>query len=431
MADEKYDAIVVGAGMAGNAAAYRLAKAGLQVVVVERGSFPGSKNLSGGVLYGRVLHQLIPEYWKEAPVERCITNEIITFLTDKASFSVDFKTQAFAEPPFNGFTVLRSKFDRWFSEKAEAAGAILVAGIKVDGVLREAGRGVGVAAGGEEIRADVVILADGANSFLAQEAGLREKIPTSQLALGVKQVIGLPRDVIEDRFHLAGSEGAAYSLVGSISGGVTGGGFLYTNLESLSVGLVMNLDELVEGQDKPPEILEAFLAHPAIAPLVKDGKSLEYGAHLVAEGGIAMMPRLYTDGMLVTGDAAGFSVNNGFVVRGMDLAIGSGIAAAETVIAAKARNDFSAASLSEYQRRLEASNVLGDLKTYANAPQFLKNKRLYRGYPEMLTGLMTQIYRQEAQPKQHLMQMVMKSLKQGHVSLFDLVKDGFTGGRTL
>ena len=431
MADEKYDAIVVGAGMAGNAAAYRLAKAGLQVVVVERGSFPGSKNLSGGVLYGRVLHQLIPEYWKEAPVERCITNEIITFLTDKASFSVDFKTQAFAEPPFNGFTVLRSKFDRWFSEKAEAAGAILVAGIKVDGVLREAGRVVGVAAGGEEIRADVVILADGANSFLAQEAGLREKIPTSQLALGVKQVIGLPRDVIEDRFHLAGSEGAAYSLVGSISGGVTGGGFLYTNLESLSVGLVMNLDELVEGQDKPPEILEAFLAHPAIAPLVKDGKSLEYGAHLVAEGGIAMMPRLYTDGMLVTGDAAGFSVNNGFVVRGMDLAIGSGIAAAETVIAAKARNDFSAASLSEYQRRLEASNVLGDLKTYANAPQFLKNKRLYRGYPEMLTGLMTQIYRQEAQPKQHLMQMVMKSLKQGHVSLFDLVKDGFTGGRTL
>jgi len=431
MADEKYDAIVVGAGMAGNAAAYRLAKAGLQVVVVERGSFPGSKNLSGGVLYGRVLHQLIPEYWKEAPVERCITNEIITFLTDKASFSVDFKTQAFAEPPFNGFTVLRSKFDRWFSEKAEAAGAILVAGIKVDGVLREAGRVVGVAAGGEEIRADVVILADGANSFLAQEAGLREKIPTSQLALGVKQVIGLPRDVIEDRFHLAGSEGAAYSLVGSISGGVTGGGFLYTNLESLSVGLVMNLDELVEGQDKPPEILEAFLAHPAIAPLVKDGKSLEYGAHLVAEGGIAMMPRLYTDGMLVTGDAAGFSVNNGFVVRGMDLAIGSGIAAAETVIAVKARNDFSAASLSEYQRRLEASNVLGDLKTYANAPQFLKNKRLYRGYPEMLTGLMTQIYRQEAQPKQHLMQMVMKSLKQGHVSLFDLVKDGFTGGRTL
>jgi electron transfer flavoprotein-quinone oxidoreductase len=431
MAEETFDAIVVGAGMAGNAAAYRLAQAGLQVVIVERGPFPGSKNLSGGVLYGRVLHQLIPEYWKEAPVERYITNEIITFLTGEASFNIDFKTQAFAEPPYNGFTVLRSKFDRWFAEKAEAAGAMLVSGIKVDGVLREDGRAVGVAAGGEEIRANVVIMADGANSFLAQEAGLHEKIPTNQLALGVKQVIGLPRATIEERFHLTGSEGAAYSLVGSISGGVTGGGFLYTNLESLSVGLVMNLDELVEGEMKPPELLEQFLAHPTIAPLVKDGKPLEYGAHLVAEGGIAMMPRLYTDGMLVTGDAAGFSVNNGFLVRGMDLAIGSGIAAAETVIEAKARNDFSAASLSAYQRRLEASAVMADLKTYANTPRFLKNERLYQGYPEMLAGLMTQIYRQEALPKEHLMQMVMKSLKQGHVSLFDLVKDGFTGVRTL
>jgi len=431
MADEKFDAIIVGAGMAGNAAAYRLAKEGLQVVVVERGPYPGSKNLSGGVLYGRVLHQLIPEYWKEAPVERFITNEVVTFLTGDASFNIDFKTQDFGKPPYNGFTVLRGKFDRWFAEKAEAAGAMLVTGIRVDKVLIEGGRVVGIAAGDEEIRGDVVIAADGANSFLAQEAGLQERIPTNQMALGVKELIGLPRQVIEDRFHLTGSEGAAYSIVGCVSGGVTGGGFLYTNLDSLSVGLVMNLDELVQNQLQPPEILEEFLSHPLIAPMVKDGTLLEYGAHLVVEGGIERMPRLYKDGMLVVGDAAGFSINNGFVVRGMDLAIGSGLAAAETVIEAKARNDFSAQGLSAYAQKLEASYVMADMHTYARTPGFLKNRRLYKAYPEMLTNLMGQIYQQEAQPKKHLMQLLLKSLKESRISLFDLVKDGFMGGRTL
>jgi len=173
------------------------------------------------------------------------------------------------------------------------------------------------------------------------------------------------------------------------------------------------------------------MGHPLIAPLVKDGTLLEYGAHLVVEGGIEMMPRLYMDGMLVAGDAAGFSINNGFVVRGMDLAIGSGIAAAETVIEAKSKNDFSAQGLSAYPQKLEASYVMADMHTYAQAAGFLKNRRLYKAYPEMITKLMRQIYRQDAQPKKHLMQELLKSLKDSRISLFDLVKDGYKGGRTL
>src|SRR5512133_2870250 len=132
MVEERLDVIVVGAGVAGSTAAYKLAQAGLQVMLVERGPYPGSKNLSGGVLYGRVLHELIPNYWEEAPVERWINNEIITFLTGEASFNIDFKTQAFSKPPYNGFTVLRAKFDRWLAGKAEEAGAVLVSGIKID-----------------------------------------------------------------------------------------------------------------------------------------------------------------------------------------------------------------------------------------------------------------------------------------------------------
>lgn len=431
MADDVFDAIVIGAGVAGSSAAYRLAKAGLQVVLIERGPFPGSKNLSGGVLYGRILHELIPNFWDTAPVERAITNQVVSFLSADSSINLDFKTERFNQPPYNGFTVLRARFDRWLAEQAETAGAMLVPGIKVDGVIKREGRVVGVTADGEEMLAKVVIAADGANSFIAQQAGLREKIPTGHAAVGVKELIGLPREVIEERFHLTGNEGAAYNIVGFATRGVPGGGFLYTNLESISIGLVIHLEELVQRQLKPAEIFEDFLAHPMIAPLIKGGRLLEYGAHLVPEGGLKMMPPLAADGLLLVGDAAGLGVNNGFVVRGMDLAIGSALAAANTVIKARKENDFSAARLNSYPRRLERSFVLQDMHTYARAVDFMKNERLFEAYPELLANVLTDIYRQEALPKKNLVPTLLNNLKSSKISLFDLVKDVLAGGRAV
>jgi electron transfer flavoprotein-quinone oxidoreductase len=429
--DDKVDVIIVGAGLAGSSAAYKLAQQGLQVILIERGPYAGSKNLSGGVLYGRVLHDLIPEYWTEAPVERYIVNNVVTFMTEGAAFNVDYKTQAFGAPPYNGFSVLRGKFDRWLSEKAEAAGAMLVPGIRVDKLLREGEKVVGIVAGEEEMRADVVLAADGANSFLAQEAGLRGRFETEHLAVGVKELIELPRAVIEDRFHLNGDEGAAYGVVGFATRGVAGGGFLYTNKESLSIGLVMHLDEVMERKVKPADILEDFLAHPMVAPLVKGGKLIEYGAHLVPEGGLAMLPRLCRDGMLVAGDAAGLSVNNGFVVRGMDLAIGSGVLAADTILEAKQKGDFSAQALGAYRAKLENSFVLKDMHTYTHAPGFMKNPHLYEAFPALLTGLMHEIYDQHMAPKEHMLPTFLKSAKDSHLSLIDLALDGLKGARAL
>lgn len=431
MEEDKLDAIIVGAGMAGCAAAIRLAREGLQVVLIERGPYPGSKNMSGGVLYGRILHDLIPEYWNEAPVERYITNQVVSFMTSNASINLDFKSQAFAEPPYNGFTVLRSKFDRWLGEKAEEAGAMLVAGIRVDRVIMDGENVVGVVAGDEEMYANVVIAADGANSFLAQQAGLRGRIETHHLAVGVKELIGLPREILEERFNLTGAEGAAYALVGDVTHGIPGGGFLYTNKESLSVGVVALLDELVEAEIKPADLMNSFLNHPSIEPLVRGGKLLEYGAHMVPEGGLEMVPRLFMGGMLLAGDAAGLSVNNGLVVRGMDLAIGSGIAAAETVLEAKAKKDYSAAALAAYPQKLENSFVLRDMKTYANAPHFLKTPRMYKAYPELLADILERIYFQNAQPKAHIRNEVMQAFKESKISIFDLLKDGINGARSL
>lgn len=432
MTDDKFDVIIVGAGVAGSTAAYLLAQQGLQVVLVERGPYPGSKNLSGGVLYSRVLERIIPGFAEEAPLERCITNQVISFMTGESTFSIDFKSAGFQQAPRNAFTVLRAKFDRWLAEKAEAAGAMLVPGIKVEQVLKDAsGRVVGVLAGEDELLADVVIAADGATSFLAQQAGLRGRISTKHIATGVKAVVGLPRSVIEDRFHLDGNEGVAYTTLGTATRGVAGGGFLYTNTESLSVGLVMRLDELVRTKSRPAEIFDEYLAHPLIAALVKDGEILEYGAHVVPEGGLEMLPQLFTAGMLVIGDAAGFVINNGFAIRGMDLAIGSAIAAAQAVVEARAAGDFSTQSLSRYQRILDRSFVMADMRTYARAPHFLENPRLFKDYPELLASLMTRVYTQNATGKQPVRVDARQSLKDSPISLIDIARDIIEGVRAL
>lgn len=430
MTEDRFDAIVVGAGVAGSTAAYLLAKQGLQVALIERGPYPGSKNLSGGVLYGRVLEQIFPGYWETAPVERCITNNLVTFLTEDAHFSLDFKTQAFQQT-HNAYTVLRGKFDRWLAEQAEAAGAMLVAGIKVDGVILEERRICGVQAGGEAIRADVVIAADGAFSFVTQAAGLREKPKPENTSIGVKHLIGLPREVIEERFHLNGNEGAAYAIVGWATRGISGGGFLYTNLDSLSVGLVMKVDDLVQHQVKSGEMMDAFLRHPMLEGLLRGGKLLEYGAHIVPEGGLNAMPHLVMDGLLAIGDAAGLGINSGFAVRGMDLAIGSALAAAEAVVEAKAGQDFSAASLSAYPRKLEQSYVMQDMRTYRRTPGFFENPRLFTLYPELLSTLMTHIYEENAQPKPRLASLLRQSARECHAPLADLLKDTLEGMRAL
>ncbi len=431
MEDEKFDVIVVGAGLAGSSAAYKLAQAGMQVVLIERGPFPGSKNLSGGVLYGNVLNQLIPQYWETAPVERYIHKNVVSFMTKDDSLNIEYQSRGFTQSPYNAFSVLRSKFDRWLAEKAEAEGALIVPGIRVDGLIKDGDQIVGVIAGEEEMRADVIIAADGANSFIAQEAGLQGKIAPSHLAIGIKALISLSSQVIEERFNLTGNEGEAFGFVGQATDGIPGGGFLYTNKDSISIGLVFHLDALIERKITTDEILDDFLEHPSIEPLIRGGRLIEYGAHLIPEGGKKMMPKLYSGGILVTGDAAGLSLNNGFVVRGMDLAIASGIVAAETIIDAKKQKDYSENGLRSYTNKLMNSFIMADLQTYSRAPNLMKNEHLYKSIPEILTGIMNEIYSQQTIPKKHLVSAVFKSLKESNVPLIDLVEFLWQGGRSL
>jgi electron transfer flavoprotein-quinone oxidoreductase len=191
--EEKFDAIVVGAGPAGSACGYTLAKAGLNTLVVERGKFPGAKNMWGGAYYGPLLYELFPNFWEEAPVERYIKRRKFSFLTEDSALSVDFATTKFDNPPYNGFSILRAKFDRWLASKAEQAGAIVASGLQADDLLWEGSKVSGIKAGGDDLPANVVVACDGANSILSEKAGLRGNLSPKDMKQGVKEVILLPR----------------------------------------------------------------------------------------------------------------------------------------------------------------------------------------------------------------------------------------------
>ncbi|HAW8438066.1 TPA: NAD(P)-binding protein [Escherichia coli] len=408
MSDDKFDAIVVGAGVAGSVAALVMARAGLDVLVIERGDSAGCKNMTGGRLYAHTLEAIIPGFAVSAPVERKVTREKISFLTEESAVTLDFHREQPDVPQHASYTVLRNRLDPWLMEQAEQAG---------------------VQAGDDILEANVVILADGVNSMLGRSLGMVPASDPHHYAVGVKEVIGLTPEQINDRFNITGEEGAAWLFAGSPSDGLMGGGFLYTNKDSISLGLVCGLGDIAHAQKSVPQMLEDFKQHPAIRPLISGGKLLEYSAHMVPEGGLAMVPQLVNEGVMIVGDAAGFCLNLGFTVRGMDLAIASAQAAATTVIAAKERADFSASSLAQYKRELEQSCVMRDMQHFRKIPALMENPRLFSQYPRMVADIMNEMFTIDGKPNQPVRKMIMGHAKK--IGLINLLKDGIKGATAL
>jgi electron transfer flavoprotein-quinone oxidoreductase len=432
--DVDFDVIVIGGGIAGCVTAFQLAQQGRSVVLIERGEAPGSKNLSGGVLYCRGMEQVFPGFLDQAPVERRITRNYINFLNPQSSIGIDYKDARLVDP-VNAVTVLRAKLDPWLAEQCEQAGVFIMSGVRVDRVLTEAGangrRVVGVEAGEDQLRAHVVVAADGVNSFIAQEVGLRPKPPLHHLAIGVKCVVRMPRETIESRFNLAGDEGAAFAVVGDCTEGVGGGGFMYTNTESISVGVVLRLDDLTAKDKVATDVFDHFLAHPFIATYLQGGEVVEYGCHLVAEGGLAMVGEIAMDGLVVVGDAAGLTLNTGLTVRGMDLAVASGVAAATGIGSALDKKDTSTAGLAGYREAFFGSAAGQDMKTYAKAPGFLEVRRMYQEYGELFGNVLYGAFNLDDKPREHLMKVAFTALKKSPVKIRHLISDGIAGARAL
>ncbi len=426
MADD-FDAIVVGAGMAGCASAIRLAKGGANVLLLERGSEPGAKNLSGGVLWGHDLDAILPNWWHEMPVERHIVRKRFGFLTGDRALSLDFEDGDWRKEPFVGHSVLRARTDAWLAQQAEAAGATVVASVPVDRLNWDGTRVRGVVQGGETMTAPVTILADGANSRLSLGTPIRPEphLKPEATELGIKEVFRLDPAVIEDRFQVGPGEGHAEEWVtGMFPPGVLGGGFLYTNRDTLSLGLIVNLASLYDRGVYSTELIEQFKLHPAIASRLKGAELVEYGAKLISTGWASRPAAFHGDGWMIAGDAAGFVYSNGLVIQGMNYAIRTGLLAAETALEAKGAGDATVARLAAYDRRLGETGVLGDFKDFQRLDQVKWNPRFYTAYPKFVTELFHAMMTETGAPKQKMSRLAKEARKSAGVSMTRLLRDG-------
>ncbi|MBI4083798.1 MAG: NAD(P)-binding protein [Candidatus Lambdaproteobacteria bacterium] len=384
--DREFEAIVVGAGPAGSMAAWRLAALGRRVALLERGPFPGAKNLFGGMVYSVELARHFPGFATEAPIERPVTRHATYLLDAGRHLLLDFACEPFGEAPYNGFTCYRSRFDRWLAERAVAAGALLLPATVADGLLVERGRvtGVAVRREGGALRAPIVIAADGALSLLGQQAGLVAPPDPRHFSLGVREVLALPEQTIEERFQIEPGGGCAALFLGTIPGEMQGGGFIYTQRDTLAVGFVAQLESLQRSTLGAPEALDAFKAHPTVRRLIQGGERLEFGAHLVPEAGGSVARRLAGEGILLAGDAAGLVLAGGILYEGVHYAMHSGVLAAEAAHQALAKGDTGRRGLAPYERALARSYVGRNLQTFRAIPGFLAGPRLYRQYPAAL-----------------------------------------------
>ena len=383
---EIFDVIVVGGGPSGNAAAYTLAKAGLKVLQLERGEYPGSKNVQGAILYSDALERIIPDFREDAPLERHLIEQRVWVLDDESYVGSTYRSAEFNKPPYNRYTIIRAQFDKWFSKKVQEAGALVICETTVTGLHLDGKRVVGVMTDreGGSVYADVVILADGVNSLLARKAGFRAEIAPREVALAVKEIHFMPEETINSRFNIAGNEGVVIEMPGKISQGMVGTGFLYTNNESLTIGIGCLLSDFKKQGISPYALLEKMKAHPAIAPILAGGEMKEYTAHLIPEGGYHAIPPVYGEGWMIVGDAGMFV--NGVHREGSNLAMTTGRLAAETVIELKTEGKaLTAKHLARYRAKLDASFVMKDLKKYKRLPGIVeKSPQFFTSYPELL-----------------------------------------------
>ena len=372
--DTNFDVIVVGAGPSGVSAAISLAKANKKVLLIERGDYAGAKNMYGGIMYSHALNDIFPNFLNEAPIERITKKHNYLILTENEAVGISYSDKLLNSENNISFTAIRSKFDKWCVEEAQKADVIYAPRTLVKNAIVRNNFVIGVKTEIEEIYASIVIIADGANSLLAKEIGLRKDIEPKDVALAVKEVYQLDKNTINDKFNLINDkDGAMIECLGYPFNDVLGLSFVYTNSDSVSIGIGITLDELAKNSLKPYDYLDQFKNHPEISPLIKDGKMIEYSAHLIPEGGYKKIPKLYTNGAMVIGDAAMLINNINF--EGTNLALVSGQLAAKAAIVALDCNDVSKNTLKLYENYIKESFIYKDLKSYKNIIESVKKRK--------------------------------------------------------
>jgi len=429
-ADLDYDVVIVGGGPAGLSASIFLGKKGVKTLLIERGRFCGAKNLFGGVVYTDSIRKLVPEFpnVEPFPCERPVSEEGYLILTEKGFVKLTHSKK----DKFHSFTAFRAKFDPFLADVAQKLGIDIAPKTKVIDFLRnEKGFISGVVVDRPKsffndapstISAKVVILAEGVNRILSQKAGLYSRdFQPEEVVLSVKEVLQLPKGELEKRLGLREDEGLALEILGFITQGLPGLGFLYTNKNSISLGLGVFLSELAKNNLKPYELLDKAKGHLYFQKLFEGAQVLEYGAHLIPEWGYEGFPKFYGDRVLVCGDAAGFV--NPLFREGTNLAIYSGLLAGETALFALEKGDFSKKTLKIYEEKLKESYFYQDLALAKRMKNlFLKNKHLFSTYPELLYEAMSLFFSAQGKLKREVIKEII-SLFRKKRGFLGLLKD--------
>lgn len=385
------DVIVVGAGPCGISAALSIAKKGKKVVLIERASYPGSKNMYGGAVYTTALKEVFAEDFDKFKYERIINSHTWSFLNEEGSFEMTYKNNESK----CAYAIKRFQLEHQMIEIAKSKGVYYIPNTLVKNLIQENGAVVGIQTEQEKYFAPITILADGVNSLLARELKLRNDYQTKDMILSVKEAIKLDKKTIEQRFNLKEdlSNGVNKQYFGSNFGKLKQYKnlfmmtFLYTFKDTITLGVGVNLADLSKNKLNINEILDEIKLHPDIAPLIKDGETIEYSAHLIPEGGYKKMPKLTSSGVIIAGDAAGFV--NGVHFEGTNFALISGKLAGEAALIALENKDYSQNTLSIYMKKLDKSFILKDLYSYRNIIENLysRSDSLSKYYPEKIKEL--------------------------------------------
>lgn len=427
--EDRFDVIVVGAGLAGLTSAYILARSDFKVIVLEKADYCGGKNITGGVLYGNSFQNIFSDVCSEAPIERHIKRKILSCVSGRSVISYDYCIGEDGETI--GVSILRAKFDKWLSEEVIKVGAEIITGVMVDNIIFENDTAKGITADGDTLYSDVVILAEGANALLTEKINFRDALEPGQVGVAVKEIISLNETDINKRFNVDSDNGVSVELFGTLTEEIEGGGFIYTNKDSISLGLVFRLSSYKENKSPPYEIIEQFKDIPYVKGLIKGGETVEYSAHLVPEMGIDMMPKIYGNGIMVVGDAAGFALKNGRTTEGMNYAIESGKLAAETIIEAVQFNDYSEETLYEYKNKIGNNSLFNRLRKFNKSYKFFQNPRLYKEYPRFIKNFSKMLFSEGTCSDSKISELLFKATKVSGLSVKRVISDIMQGRRLL